>query len=231
MCDVRCARHNSPLSSTASSASAWNGAGSSTVSDEAPSSSAASSSSASSSAGGSSWGDGGCSRPCSTKLEEDAGARASAIADIGPRWLSCETLALAFGLSVRADLSRWDKGPLCLRSLCWPEGKSPLCDVWDLPLRCDAWDLPVVLSVDFPSCGASLGSAGGFLLMIVVRLPCALPRTPHLAASTRVRSFWEVKRRLPFGDQTEGDARKCTILGEFVKVKRYFRTGSYLNQF
>jgi hypothetical protein len=86
-----------------------------------------------------------------------------------------------------------------LRSLCWPEGKSPLCDDWDLPLRCDAWDLPVVLSVDFPSGGANLGSAGGFLLMIDVRLPCALPRTSHLASSTRASAFWKGQGLLAFG--------------------------------
>lgn len=78
-----------------------------------------------------------------------------------------------------AVLSRCDKAPLCLRSLCRPEGEAPLCV--DLPPLCDKWGLPVVL-VDFPSGDLSLGSAGGFslgfLLMITVRLRA---RAPYLA--------------------------------------------------
>ena len=94
-----------------------------------------------------------------------------------------------------------------------------------------------------------LGSAGGLVGRFSV-MRCELGqcgrflahdrRAPALRPSShaplgrkhaRAQLLGEVKRRLPFGDQTEGDARKCTILGEFVIVKRYFRTGSYLNQF
>ncbi len=102
-----------------------------------------------------------------TKSGTDTSGGASATEDIRVLWCCGEASALAFGLSMRPDLSavlsRCGKDPLCLRSLCSPEGEAPLC-VGLPPLR-DKWGLPVVL-VDFPSGELSLA---GFLLMIALR--------------------------------------------------------------